>query len=140
MSLYAAAILVRALSRDPAVTALVGDRIYVDRMPQVPDLPAIVLQCVSAVEGRSLDGGVAGPTDERVQHDAYARTRGETWAIAEAIRQVYLDEPETLWPLDVDGARGHWARPDGVTRDQTEPETRLLRTSIDYRVSFTRTL
>jgi hypothetical protein len=75
----------------PAVTALVGQRVYwVDR-PQTTGLPAITLQLVS--EGRPQHmGGFDGLFDARVQVDIWSESHAEAWVISEAVIAAIIPE------------------------------------------------
>lgn len=53
-----------------AVTAIVGDRIYLDKLPQSPTYPAVRVLMVDDPKGQHLRGTL-GTTRGRVQVDAY---------------------------------------------------------------------
>lgn len=67
----------------PAVTAIVGSRIYAGLLPQNPVLPAIAMQVIDRVESEHLRGP-AGDRVRRVQVHAVARTRHEAMLLANA--------------------------------------------------------
>jgi hypothetical protein len=56
-----------------AVTALVGSRIYLDKLPQEPSYPCVRVQLIDEVESYHLRGG--GLKTARIQVDACARER-----------------------------------------------------------------
>lgn len=72
--------------RQPAVTALVGDRFDPVENPQGTAMPAIAYQTISRPREYSHDGG--GLSDARVQLTISAATFTEVVAVADALRPV----------------------------------------------------
>ncbi len=70
-----------------ALIAITGDRIYPDKLPQKPVLPAIVFTNVggSPVVQHS---GVASLESTRFQIDAFARTSRDARLLIDAVRQA----------------------------------------------------
>jgi hypothetical protein len=120
-----------------AVTAILGTRIYPDRLPQRPTMPAAIYWVVSGVDEAGL-GGLLGVAHARVQVDAYATTRLGANALATAIRDA----------LAATGGRGTWGAvdvsgctPQGGERYDTQPlgdgsDDPQYITSRDYLISF----
>lgn len=77
------------LATSPAVAALVGARIWPDKLPQTAQLPAIVYQRISTPEPAvTLDSAAASPGRCRVQLSLWALTFGETRQLVAAVRAV----------------------------------------------------
>lgn len=70
---------------DSAVTALVTQRIYPQRLPQNPEYPALVFRRVSGPQVHNL-AGAAGRAVPRVQIDCYAETYTQMEALADAVK------------------------------------------------------
>jgi Protein of unknown function (DUF3168) len=60
---------IQRLQAIPAVTSMVGNRIYLAKLPQSPVLPAIRVQVIDETRTGHLRGG-KGPARTRVQVDA----------------------------------------------------------------------
>lgn len=75
------------LIADTAVKAIIVARVYPDRLPQSPTLPAVVYNVVSGVDECHL-GGLVGVAHARVQVDCYATTRAAANALATAVRDA----------------------------------------------------
>lgn len=71
----------RHLLQTGAITALVGSRIYTDRLPQSDDTAALVFWVVFEQRWNDL-GGQTGIAEARVQMDAYGLTRAEANKLA----------------------------------------------------------
>jgi RNase P/RNase MRP subunit POP5 len=69
-----------------AVTALVGQRVYPEQLPQKPTLPAITYSQVSAVRVRDLSGP-AGKARRRISFSCWATTHDMAHQVADALRQ-----------------------------------------------------
>lgn len=81
--------LVAALKADPAVVAIVGDRVFPGIVPQTVSLPAIAYQVVSLARNRPRD--LAGRNlipSARIQISALSRSLSECEAAIEAVRQA----------------------------------------------------
>lgn len=99
------------LLADAAIAALVGTRIYPLRLPQKPQLPAIVLLRVSDVRPPILRGQ-ASVAQERFQVDAWATTFDGATALG------------TLCRRRLEGYSGTWS-------DGASPET-----TVDVAIQF----
>lgn len=75
------------LIADTAVKAIVVARVYPDRLPQSPTLPACVYHVVSGTDEVHL-GGLVGVAHARLQVDCYATTRAAANALATAVRNA----------------------------------------------------
>lgn len=71
---------------DPAVSALVGPRVYTLKLPQTPQYPAVVYQRISGPRMHSHDGAT-GLAEGRWQFTAWARRYQDAKAVADALRQ-----------------------------------------------------
>jgi hypothetical protein len=121
-----------ALLADPAVAALVGARVVPMKLPQKPELPAIVYQRISTPgDPPALDGAKVAPRI-RVQLSLWAGTFDEARQLAAAV------------DARLNGYSG--ANGDGTSlrlvwlanlSDDYEPETGLYRVIADYRVIHT---
>ena len=76
----------KRLTEDPGVTALVGNRIYYQVRPDGATYPCIVLNVISVVPRRDLDG--VAWTETRIQVTAMAQTEPVAEAVATAVRQA----------------------------------------------------
>jgi hypothetical protein len=72
---------------DPAVKALVVDRVHPVILPQPVDLPAVVLNVVSVVPVMS-HAGPSGLMKVRVQVDCYGKTYLDAAKVAQALRTL----------------------------------------------------
>ncbi len=125
------------------VTALVSTRVYLDKLPQSPTYPCVLVQQVSEPEDYHLRGGSATKTS-RVQVDAFAREVSgvNPYALASAVAAaVHGDE--------AGGALSGWIGEVGSPalevlgcfrvdrRRMYDPdELRVLTMSQDYQVTY----
>lgn len=124
------------------VTALVGSRIYLDKLPQNCTMPAVRVQLVDEPTDYHLRGGQRDHA--RVQVDAYARevSGGDTYATAMALANAIHGD-------DAGSGLSGWAGEVGSpamtitgilridrTRDYDPEELRTLRQRQDYWVWF----
>jgi hypothetical protein len=72
------------LAAHSGVVALVGDRVYPDKLPQPPTFPAIAYTRVSQ-RGRFTDDGPCGPDAARIQIDCYASDRDGSHVLGDAV-------------------------------------------------------
>lgn len=126
------------------VTDIVGQRIYVDRLPQAPTYPLVLVQLVHEPTDYHLRGGIRWRA--RVQVDAYAQEAsgldafGQALALADAVHGDDAGSALSGWVGDigspalrilgilrVDRGRGYEAA-----------ELRLYRQRQDYWVHFRR--
>lgn len=115
-------LVVQRLLADPAVAALVGERVEPLKLPQKPTLPALVYSRVSTKRVLTHDG--PGPERPRIQVDCWASTPREAKDLAAAVRAC-LDAPE-LPPGDLLGSFLD------NELDLHEPESGLYRVMADY--------
>lgn len=125
----------------PAVTAIVSDRIYVDKAPQAGTFPLIVVQLASEQTFYHLRGGWRGPA--RVQVDQYVQESGDAYRTVTDLAQAVngADDATGLsgWSGEVDGSPPF--RISGIlridrVRKYDADELRLLRQGQDYMVHF----
>jgi Protein of unknown function (DUF3168) len=127
------------LINDPAVSALVGTRIYPDQLPQAPTYPALVYIRASCLpDGLTQDAHV-GPARPRIQIDSWSESRSKTdevylavkaclhgmaWATTDGdqVQLVAHESDNDLGPASEDAS--------------SEPGTPVVRRSADYRVIF----
>lgn len=101
------------LGSTPALQALVGQRIYVDVMPERAQLPAVLITHVTAADV-PLMGANSGVVEGRIQADAWAasaRKAREVAAVIQTALSRYTGTPaasgtEILWSLRVDFSAG----------------------------------
>lgn len=91
------------LTTTSAVAAILGTRVYPDKLPQGATLPAAVYYGISGIDEPQLSG-LLGRAEQRIQIDAYATTRTAANALALAIRNALTGS----W------GRGTWG-PTGAT-------------------------
>lgn len=121
-----AAAIVPGLLHIPALTALVGSRIALVRLPQGTAHPALVWDLISDIEMPYLPAEAeAVPVQARVQLNPLAKTVGEVRAIHAAIHAAWSYQHgtvvqglritqirrELLGPFDQDPDTGVWTRP-----------------------------
>jgi len=70
-----------------AVAAILGTRVYPDRLPQGATLPAAIYYLISGTDETSLAGTI-GLAHARIQVDAWASTRLAANSLATAIRDA----------------------------------------------------
>lgn len=93
----------KRLAEDLGVTAQVGDRIYYQVRPDGATYPCIVLNVVSVVPRRDLDG--VAWTETRIQVTAMAQTEPVAEAVAIAVRRALEGLQGSVAGLDVIEAR-----------------------------------
>ena len=74
-----------------AITDIVGQRIYADKLPQKATLPALVLKIQSERYDHALDG-LSGIVATRIQVECYADTRLTSNALADAVIWCGIDQ------------------------------------------------
>ena len=111
----------------PAVTALVGQRIYPQVLPpDMQTMPAVTLTAVSEVPVNSLNGLAADRLKvARIQVDVYGKTYLEARAAFEAIDSVIADLSSPILSAYGDGSQ-----------DAFDDETQRHHVSADYFVSL----
>jgi hypothetical protein len=72
------------LSTAAGVTAIVGNRIYPDKLPQTPVYPAVVYQGIAGMRENDLKG-YAGLENPLMQVDAWATTKAGAAVLTDAI-------------------------------------------------------
>jgi hypothetical protein len=90
------------------VAALVSTRVYPDVLPQTPTFPAIRYTRISTARSQfrvlSRAGGKATRAQPRFQVDAYALTRAQANAVADAVREVLDGYSGTAASFTIDQA------------------------------------
>lgn len=84
------------LGRQSAVTSIVSTRIYPEKLPQKPTLPALSYGQVSAVRVRDLSGP-AYKVRKRISFSCWATTYLGAHALADALRQTLDPFYGTSW-------------------------------------------
>lgn len=107
-----------ALIADAGVGAICGDRIRPIKLSQNEILPAISLQRITADHGGSLGGDTSNCTRVYLQIDCWAKTYGETKALAAAVRTAM----KTIKSMPIDST------------DFYEDDTDTHRVSFDFYV------
>lgn len=132
---------VRARLLDCApVTALVGQRVYKDVLPQKPTLPCVRVQRISQVRPWHLRGPV-GVNVSRVQADSIALTKADAEAVDAAIVGDGLG-PDASGLVGWSGALGSpafevlFVEPETVRDDYEAEELRQFRVSRDVLVHW----
>ena len=74
-----------------AVSDIVGQRIYADKLPQNATLPALVLKIQSERFDHALDG-LSGIVATRIQVESYSTTRLEANSLADAVIWCGIDQ------------------------------------------------
>lgn len=124
-----------------AVTAITGQRVYVDKFPQKPTLPAVLVQLVHEPTEYHLRGGLR--FQARVQVDAYVPETGDAYTtvntLADAIHGDDAGSGLSGWAGEIAGTPPMTIT--GILRIERrrgyEPEElRLLRQRQDYWVYF----
>jgi hypothetical protein len=108
----------------PAIAALVGDRMYPERLPQRAALPAITYQRVFGTSLFTHDGA-AGLGRGRLQLDCWGSTYQQSAELAEAVRAELAGY---LGPM---GGTGSVAPRIGTVIDAPEPEIDRWRRIVD---------
>jgi hypothetical protein len=86
-----------------AITDIVGQRIYTDKLPQKATLPAVTMRIQSERYVHAL-AGLVGLVDTRLQMECYAATRLATNALCDAIIWSGIDAIKgTYSDLDIRG-------------------------------------
>lgn len=79
------AVLQRIIVNDPAVSALIGSRLYPNIIPQGTPNPAMTYQQISGPRGHDMDGAI-GLTKARYQINCWAASYAKAKELAEAVR------------------------------------------------------
>lgn len=74
-----------ALQANSGLTALIGDRLYRDRLPQGAAYPAVVYQRISTTHAHHMTAA-SGLAEARIQFDSWATDAASAEAVAEKIR------------------------------------------------------
>lgn len=77
--------LIDRLEADSGIGAIADDRIYPDRLPNTPVLPALVWQQISGVRVYHLSGP-SGRAEPRYQIDCWGSTKTQAKALSAAVR------------------------------------------------------
>lgn len=121
------------LSTHAGLTALVGTRIYPQRLPQTPTLPAVTFFRVSGPTIQDFDG--TAKTRARFQLDCWAE--GDT-----AYADAHEVADQVIAALDgyggqMGGAGGVWCDATLINdRDLPDPDTGWHRVSQDYEIWY----
>lgn len=88
--------MVRWLTDQSALYSAVNARIYPEKLPQKPTLPALTYSQVSAVRVRDLSGP-AYKARRRISFSCWGTTHAQAHAVAEILRQTLDDFYGTSW-------------------------------------------
>ena len=130
--MHAEAAVRKALLDDPAVAALVGDRVTPMKQQQGGALPAIVFQGISRVPDQPTLAGAVTRVPIRLQLSLWAESYDGARALAAAV-EARLDG---FSGQNGDGTGLRFVRLLNMV-DDYEPETKLYRVIADYRVIHT---
>lgn len=112
---------------EETVTDLLGTRLYPNKLPQKPTLPAVVYSIVSEVPVHVLDGGGYQVSGSRVQFDCYAKKYADAraaWSVIEVVlRTIATEHPSSGLEAWLEDAR-----------DLYDDTAELHRVSADVRV------
>lgn len=126
--------LVSLLSADPGVAALVGDRIFPERLPQGQALPAITYAVIDDRERVNLSGP-RGHTTTRVQVDALAATGKLATATDKAVRDALHGFAGTVGTVVFTSCLRK-SQNDAADADGDGTGGRLARVSADYTLRY----
>lgn len=88
-----------------AITDLVNQRFYTDRLPQAATLPAIVVNKLYTTHDHDLSD-FSGLAHVRLQFECFAATRQVANSVAEAIRSIgIITQKGTIGSVDIRGVR-----------------------------------
>jgi hypothetical protein len=113
----------------PEVAALVGTRMYPQKLPQNPTLPALVYQRIDTRRLHDMAGPDALPRP-RIQIAAWASSVADAWDVVNAVRER------------LDGYRGAMGVIDVQSclcvgeRDVDDPDTGRTGVEQDYQIQF----
>lgn len=113
------------LTTHPEVSALIAGRLYPERLPETPALPAATYLQVSSMPTYAHDGPT-GWGRARVQLDAYAETPLEAEEVADALSAALAG-----WH----GADRHYAGFEETRADTPEPELGRYRVTLDAMIN-----
>jgi hypothetical protein len=114
---------------DATVAGLVGTRMYPQKLPQNPTLPALVYQRIDTRREHAHDGPDQLPRP-RMQIAAWASSSATAWDVVNAVRER------------LDGYRGAMGAIDVQSclcvgeRDQDDPDTGRTGVTQDYLIQF----
>jgi hypothetical protein len=117
------------------VTSLVGQRVYVEVLPQHATLPAIRIQRISELEDAHLRGARA-IRQARVQVDAIAATLEAATAVSDAAHGDGAGSGLSGFQGDVAGQEVLAVLPVDTRSDYEAGELRQYRVSRDYLISL----
>ena len=84
------------LNAQPAISAIIPSRLYAERLPQKPTLPAMTYSLISAVRVRDLSGP-AYKSRSRVSFSCWATTQQGAYELARALRRTLDPFYGTSW-------------------------------------------
>jgi hypothetical protein len=123
----------------PAITDIVGQRIYTDILPQSAALPAVTMDKVSTRHDHQLSD-FAGLAHTRIQFGCFASTRLVANALAEAIRSSGLIVLKGLnSDVDIRGVRCDDGQRNYVDYPTDGSDEHRYVTTIDFIFDYTET-
>lgn len=122
-----------------AITALVGQRIYTDLLPQDSILPAVSFSKLSTRHEHTLSG-FAGIAHCRLQFDCFASTRVAANEIAEAIRASgIVGTKGVTYGVNIRGARVEEGQRNEIEYAKDDSDDHRYVTSLDLEVDYSET-
>lgn len=101
----------KILSGAPSVVSALGNRMYVDMLPESATVPAAVITLIDAIPIQGV-WDQTGWWRSRVQVDVYGKTRGQTEVAAEAVQAALKRYRGTVGAVVVDDIQLDSARTD----------------------------
>jgi Protein of unknown function (DUF3168) len=89
---------------DPGVSALIGPRLYQQKLAQNSALPALTYQLISDPSENSHDGP-AGLARARIQFDGWGTTKEEARAVTRAVRLALAGIDRTVAGVNLSGGQ-----------------------------------
>lgn len=124
--------IVSILQNNVDVSALVSDRIYAFRLPQVVTLPAITYQRVSTYRIMTHDQTYTGLSNPRFQFNLYANSINVCKQMALAVRKAFLGYQGEIDLIDKVNVYAILAE---TEIDVIEADLDLYYTIVDYKFS-----
>lgn len=122
-------VLLQRIESDPAITSMVGNRIFWDERPQagpLAELPAIVFQNITTSHIGSHDLSPDTLGDSAMQYSVFAKRRSDTKAVANAVRRRLHGWKDL--PSGIQGVRA------SNSVDGYENDTRIFSTVLTFQV------
>jgi hypothetical protein len=120
----------------PAITDLIGSRIYADIVPQNAPLPSVAMSKVSTRHDHTLSN-FAGMAHCRVQFDCYASTRAVANEVAELLRVSGLVATKGVtFGCNIRGARVESGQRNEIDYSDESSDDHRYVTSFDFEIDY----